>query len=255
MYLEDTGAGPCVLALHGLGGGAYFFRGFARQLQSSCRVLSVDLPGTGRSAAEGPPSIDNWVDRLGRLVDAHSAAPVVLLGHSLGTIVALHAYAAWPDRIKAVAFVGGLPRVRPPIHERLRARLAALEGGRDLAGWGPAVSPGVFSPATLAGQPELVALFERLFEAGSLQAYVASARVLLDADATHLVGAVRVPCLAVTGADDQYAPPDAVATFVQSLPHHARLEVIDACGHLPFLEQPDTFARVMDAFLRTVGTR
>jgi 3-oxoadipate enol-lactonase len=250
MHLEDAGAGPCVLALHGLGGGAYFFRGFARRLQASYRVLSVDLPGTGRSAAEGPPSIDTWVDRLGRVIDDQGAAPVVLLGHSMGTIVALHAYAAWPDRIRALAFAGGLPRVRPPIRERLSARLAALEGARDLAGWGSSVSPGVFSPATLAGQPELVALFERLFEAQSLDAYVASARVLLDADATPLVGTVRVPCLAVTGADDQYAPPDAVAAFVQGLPHHARLEVIAACGHLPFLEQPDAFARVMDAFLR-----
>lgn len=250
MYVEDAGAGPCVLALHGLGGGAYFFSGFARRLQAAYRVLSVDLPGTGRSAAEGPPSIDNWVDRLGRFVDEQGAAPVVLLGHSMGTIVALHAYAAWPDRIKGLAFVGGLPRVRPRIHERLSARLAALEGARDLAGWGSSVSPGVFSPATLAGQPELVALFERLFETGSLEAYIASTRVLLDADATHLVGSVRVPCLAVTGADDQYAPPEAVAAFVQSLPHHAPLEVIGACGHLPFLEQPDAFARVIDTFLR-----
>ena len=250
MYLEDAGAGPCVLALHGLGGGAYFFRGLARRLQPSYRVLSVDLPGTGRSAAEGPPSIDAWVDRLGRLVDEQGVAPVVLLGHSMGTIVALHAYAAWPDRIKALMFVGGVPRVRPPIRERLNARLAALEGARDLAGLGSSVSPGVFSPATLAGQPELVALFERVFEAQALDAYVACTRALLDADATHLVGSVRVPCLAATGADDQYAPPDAVAAFVGALAPHARLEVIEACGHLPFLEQPDAFARVVDTFLR-----
>jgi 3-oxoadipate enol-lactonase len=206
MHVEDAGTGPPVLALHGLGGGAYFFGGFARRLQPSYRVLSVDLPGTGRSRGDGPPSIDTWIDRLGRLIDDASAAPVVLLGHSLGTIVALHAYAAWPDRIKALVFAGGLPRVRPPIRERLSARLAALEGARDLTGWGSSVSPGVFSPATLAGQPELVALFERLFEAQPLDAYVAATRVLLDADATPLVGSVRVPCLAVTGADDQYAP-------------------------------------------------
>jgi pimeloyl-ACP methyl ester carboxylesterase len=107
MYVEDAGTGPCVLALHGLGGGAYFFRGFARRLQRSYRVLSVDLPGTGRSAAEGPPSIDSWVDRLGRLVDEQSAAPVVVLGHSMGTIVALHAYAAWRQ-----ARAGSLPTPR-----------------------------------------------------------------------------------------------------------------------------------------------
>lgn len=250
MHVEEAGAGPSVLALHGLGGGAWFFSGLARRLQTSSRILSVDLPGTGRSAADGPPSIAMWVDRLGRLLDQRRAAPVVLIGHSMGTIVALHAYAAWPDRIRGMVFAGGLPRVRPPIRERLTARLDALHGARDLAGWGPIVSPGIFSPATVAAQPELVALFERLFEAGSLDAYVASARVLLDADATPLVGSVRVPCLAVTGADDQYAPPETVAAFVHGLPHGAPLEVIEGCGHLPFLEQPREFAGVIDAFLR-----
>jgi len=61
---------------------------------------------------------------------------------------------------------------------------------------------------------------------------------------------VRVPCLAVTGSDDQYAPPDAVAAFIQGLRGGAPLEVISACGHLPFLEQPAAFAGVIDAFLR-----
>jgi pimeloyl-ACP methyl ester carboxylesterase len=250
MHVEDAGAGPSVLALHGLGGGAYFFGGLARRLQTSYRVLSVDLPGTGRSAAEGPLSIDAWVDRLGRLLEERDAAPAVLIGHSMGTIVALQAYAAWPDRIRGMVFVGGLPRVRPLIRERLTARLDALRGARDLAGWGPSVSPGVFSPATIPAQPELVALFERLFEAGSLDGYVACTRLLLVADAIPLVGSVRVPCLGVTGSDDQYAPPDAVAAFLRGLPGGAALEIIGACGHLPFLEQPAAFARVVDAFLR-----
>ena len=69
-------------------------------------------------------------------------------------------------------------------------------------------------------------------------------------DAGALVSSVRVPCLAVTGVDDQYAPPDAVAAFVQGLPQPAPVEVIEACGHLPFLEQPDAFARLVEAFLR-----
>ena len=44
MNVEDTGTGPAVLALHGLGGGAYFFRGLAERLQPGYRVVSVDLP-------------------------------------------------------------------------------------------------------------------------------------------------------------------------------------------------------------------
>ena len=42
------------------------------------------------------------------------------------------------------------------------------------------------------------------------------------------------------------------AAGLQGLPRPAALEVIEACGHLPFLEQPDAFARIVDTFLRSL---
>ena len=62
---------------------------------------------------------------------------------------------------------------------------------------------------------------------------------------------VAVPCLAITGEHDQYAPPAAVAAFIGKMPAQPRLEVIPECGHLPFLEQPDAFAAAVKAFLRS----
>jgi 3-oxoadipate enol-lactonase len=100
-------------------------------------------------------------------------------------------------------------------------------------------------------QPEVVAAFERHFEQQTVAAYVRCCRMLLDANAGAIVGTVGVPCLAITGEDDHYAPPGAVAEFLDHLPHPARLEVIAGCGHLPFLEQPAAFAAAVKAFLRT----
>jgi 3-oxoadipate enol-lactonase len=109
----------------------------------------------------------------------------------------------------------------------------------------------VFSPVTTRDYPEVVALFERLFETHSVDTYTRWCRLLLEADATAIVPTVTVPCLAITGADDQYAPPDAVAAFVERLPRAARVEVIPDCGHVPFLERPEAFAATVRAFLRT----
>lgn len=246
MNVEDLGTGPAVLAVHGLGGGAYFFRGLAERLQADYRVISVDLPVTPDNF-----SMETWVDDLGALVAERSPEPVVVLGHSMGTILALKAWAAWPDRIRGLIFVGGVPQVAPRIRERLTDRVRALEGARDLIGWGPQVSPGVFSPITFGSRPEVVAAFERLFEAQSVESYVRCCRILLEANAEAIVGTVSVPCIAITGEHDQYAPPAAVTEFLRDLPQPPRLEVLVDCGHLPFLEQPDTFAATVKSFLRT----
>jgi 3-oxoadipate enol-lactonase len=271
MRVEDRGEGPPVLAIPGLGGGAHFFGGFARRLQADYRVLSVDLPGTGERAdgasissgtAEGASfsprsvegasfSMDSWVADLGTLVAARVEGPIVLLGHSLGTIVALKAWQAWPERIRGLIFVGGLPEVRPAIRARLSQRLDELTGAPNLLGWGPKVSPANFSPKTMCEQPEMVALFERQFETQRVEAYTRTCRILLDSTASALVPTVTVPSLAITGADDQYAPPDLVSAFVDRLPNHAQVVVVPDCGHLPFLERPEAFASAVKAFLRS----
>jgi 3-oxoadipate enol-lactonase len=242
---HDSRPDPTVLAVHGLGGGAYFFRGLADRLEPDDRVVAVDLP------TSPDVSMKSWVDELGALAAKDIREPVVLLGHSMGTILALEAWAAWPEWIRGLIFVGGVPQVAPRIRERLGERLRALDGAPTLAGWGSKVSPGVFSPATFRDRPEVVAAFELLFETQEVDAYVRCCRILLGANAEAIVGTVTVPCLAITGEDDQYAPPDAVAAFLARIPGHPRLEIIPDCGHLPFLEQPEAFAAAVKSFLRT----
>jgi 3-oxoadipate enol-lactonase len=251
LHVVDAGAGPAVLAVHGLGGGAWFFAPLAELLRHRLRLLAVDLPGTGRSAGtSGPMSIDGWVAELGDLIDERVPASdqVVLLGHSMGTIVALQAWRAWPGRIRGLVLIGGLPRARPLIRDRLMERLAGLEHAGSLAGWGSKVSPGVFSPATFRANPKVVADFEAAFEAQPVDSYRRSIRVLLDADASGIAGTVTVPTLILSGADDQYAPPDLVHAFAAEFPAPPTVEILPDTGHVPFLEHPGRVAAAVAAF-------
>jgi 3-oxoadipate enol-lactonase len=249
IYFEDSGDGPPVLALHGIGGGAYFFRALAGRLAPQSRLLAVDLPGVGRStSAPQAFTLETWLSDLADFVTSHLGEPVVIVGHSLGTILALEAWRRWPAHVRAMAFIGGLPEVRPMIRGRLSVRLADIRTN-GLAGWGERAMAGVFANESLGRRAEVVGLYERLFETQPVDAYARCIEILLAANATDVVGTVSVPCLALTGADDQYAPPDLVAAFAEQLGGPRRTHVVTACGHLPFFEAPDELAAAMREFL------
>lgn len=252
VYFEETGSGPAILAVHGLGGGAWFFTGLARRLATGCRVIAVDLPGTGRSSTPpGEMSIDRWVKDLGELVDERIDGPLVLLGHSMGTIIALHAASVWPaERLRGLVFAGGLPEPLAHIKDRLAGRAEVLERA-GIEGTGAAVASANFSPAVLRSQPELAGLFERSLEAQDPVAYAHCCRILISASAEHLVDSVRVPALSISGTDDHYAPRDRVAGFVRRLPG-CRQELLENCGHFPFLEQPERFAALVRGFVNGI---
>lgn len=251
LWYEDTGTGPAVLALPGVGGGAYFFRGLADRLGGAFRIIAVDYPGVGLSAA-GPAgvSLDGWVADLDELVRVKAAGPLTILGHSLGTMVALAAWSRRPALIRSMIFVGGLPEVRPVIRAVLieRGRLIARDG---IAGWGRRVSPAVFSPRTIERQPEVVGLFERVFDTQPADGYVRSLQVLTSASLTGIVPSVTVPCCSINGAEDLYAPLEAVDLFLDTFPRRPAQVVLPGVAHLPFLEAPEDFAAAVRRFLET----
>ena len=257
IYFEEVGAGRPILALHGVGGSAHFFRGVADRLRAPYRVIAVDLPGTGRSLRPGADpvdtaralSLDGWMADLGALVRDHLQEPAVIVGHSLGTILALEAWRRFPESILALVFVGGLPVPRPTIRERLSERIAAIARDGGLSGYGPKVSPGNFSPAVMASRPEVVGLFERVFELQVPAAYIRSIEILLGASAVDVVPTVTVPVASISGIDDQYAPPENVREFLSLLPVRAETTLLPDVGHLPFFEAPEAFATALRDFL------
>lgn len=92
LYVEEYGAGrPLTLvALHGLGGGGYFFAGIGRSLASHVRSLCPDLPGSGFSRrGDRPITFDRFTDAVVQMIERKATAPVALMGHSMGTIIAL----------------------------------------------------------------------------------------------------------------------------------------------------------------------
>jgi 3-oxoadipate enol-lactonase len=192
------------------------------------------------------------VDAVLRIAERESG-PISLLGHSLGTIIALKAFAVAPHRMRSLVFVGGLPTVHAGMRSRLTARRIRIqEKGMDGIGWSAA--EGVFARATLEKQPEIAAQFARALEAVPAEEYLEVLDALLAADASHAVPAVAAPCMVLTGSEDAYAPPSESRRFLSALPGAVRGAEIQDCGHMPFLERPEAFTDEVSNFLALHAT-
>ncbi len=191
----------------------------------------------------------NWAVDVAEIIDGVIGEPVVIVGHSLGTILGLEVWRRRPDLVRAMVFVGGLPEVREPVRARLGERVVAIAAAGSMDGWGARVSPGIFGRRALEEKPELVGLFERLLEAHDPGHYIRNMNALLAASAADVVPTVTVPCLSISGTEDVYAPPDFVSAFIARLPLPCDQVLLDGVGHMPFFEAPDAFARALGAFL------
>jgi pimeloyl-ACP methyl ester carboxylesterase len=250
-FVRSWGAGPTLLCLHGLGGGAHFFSGIGPALADRWRVAAVDLPGSGFDRSHGAFSFDESAASIVEWIRRDGAGRVCLLGHSLGTIVALEVIRSAPELVSGFIAVGGLPEARPDARARIAARRDHV-CHHGLAGLGDGVASANMSRRTCRERPEIVGLFSRLFELQDASAYASMADALVRWTARPLPALESVPCLVVTGDEDAYAPPDAERAFAATLPAGTPVEILSDCGHLPFLERPDSctalLARTLDAW-------
>jgi 3-oxoadipate enol-lactonase len=262
VYIE-TWAGeeaPTLLCLHGLGGGTHFFGALGASLARAgqCRVIAIDQPGSGLTPLTGAFSFDAVADLVVALAEpvklargAHGGTqPLYLLGHSMGTILALEVIRRAPDLADGLIIVGGLPEPLPGARTRIRDRVDTIRQ-RGIAGIGAEVVAANFSRRSQAERPELTALFAKLFDRQDPLAYASTAGALAAWTARELPPLDRVPCLVITGEEDRYAPPDAIQAFARALPPPpgTRVEIMPDCGHLPFLEQPAAFTALVSSFL------
>ncbi len=250
---------PCVALVHGAMHDHSVWALQSRYLAHHGRaVLAVDLPGHGRSAGPALPSVEELADWLVALLAAAGVQRVALVGHSLGSLIALEAAArlAGSDvdiQPTQLALVGtAFPMtVSPALLATARdAPLRAI----DLVN--------AYSHATLAAKPSNPgpgtwlhganrALMRRL-----QAAYAAAGHGNLFehdfgvcdryAGALRAAARVRCPVRLVLGAKDGMTPPKAAGALAQAL----RADVVHLpAGHSLMAEAPDGVLNALKDFL------
>jgi pimeloyl-ACP methyl ester carboxylesterase len=248
----SRGAGDtAVVMLHGVGGGK---EAWSPQMEplAAAGYLAVawDAPGYGASPAIEPYDLAGIAHALERLLDALPARRCVLMGHSMGGMVAQEAVATFPDKIAGLvlsATSAAFGRADGTWQrEFLAQRLGPLDAGRTMADLAPALVGGMVAPdADPAGVRTATDVMSRV----PGETYRKALRAIVTFDGRAALPSIRVPTLAIAGARDATAPPAVMEKMAARIPG-AEYRVLAGCGHLANLERPAAFNEIVLAWLR-----
>jgi pimeloyl-ACP methyl ester carboxylesterase len=229
---------PAIVFLHGAGMDhsvwALLARFFAHHGYS---VLAPDLPGHGRSNGAPLSSIAALADWTAALIDAAGISGARLVGHSMGSLIALETAARFPAKITALALLATAAPMRVS-DDLLSAAKADDHAAVDMiAIWGEGFR------ATLGGC-ELPGAWmlggsERLLERarpGVIAADLSACNSYQDALAA--AGKIAVPSQVIQGSRDLMTPLKGGKAVAAAIPN-CRLTVIDGAGHMLMSERPN----------------
>jgi pimeloyl-ACP methyl ester carboxylesterase len=251
-YAGVPDAPPLVLLHGGLGNAALHWGRNVADLGRDFHVLAPDLPGFGRTAPLPRPSYPAYAAWVAAFCDAAgSRAGFTVVGNSMGAAIARVFAATYSQRVARLVLVdGGRPlAVDTPLRRILAIGplgdlLAGVLG--CLAGLDAAMSRYVSNPALLT--PPL-----RMGIRRGIRAYFrVQRRILLEPPVPASALEVRCPTLVIWGAQDGLGSPALGATLAAQT-GAGPVVVIDQAGHMPMLEQPAEFARVLRGFLAAPG--
>jgi pimeloyl-ACP methyl ester carboxylesterase len=253
----DPNGIPVVL-IHGSMGSLHMWEGWARELGSKARLISVDLPGHGLTGAwaRDEYTIEAYADFVEVLVDTLNLDRFVLVGHSMGGAVAWTFAATRPNRVSQLILVDAAGYPRSAGEAPLPIRLARTPLIGDIGIY--------FRPESLAWRslrevyadpamvtPERVRRYAELQRfPGNREATLQRVRLQEPLDPTPLKR-LDMPTLIIWGGKDRWVPTADAFRFQNDI-KGAELEVFELLGHNPMEEDPKATAAAVAAFLKPI---
>lgn len=247
IHVLDTGPkdGPAIVFGNSLGTTLALWDNLLPRLPAGCRVIRFDLRGHGGSSVPPAPyAMDDLVADAERVMDERQVRGAAFVGLSIGGMIAQGLAAKRPDLIRVAVFSNTAAKIGEP--KMWEGRIQSIrENG--LEGIADGVMERWFGEAFRA-TPEL-AYWRAMMLGIEAGGYIGCCAAIANADLTQSTSALRLPVLGIAGSADLATPPDLVRETVAAIPG-SRFEVIEDAGHLPCVEAPNEYARLVVDFLK-----
>ena len=258
-----AGEGPAVVLVHGLSNSVEFWQYNMAPLAAHHRVYALDLLGFGKSDKEiGQFSLSYAAAFMVDFLDAVGVEQTSLVGNSLGGVICAQTAAQYPERVGRLILVdpAGFGRELSPF-----LRVWSIPGVGNGVFWiyqrlFPRLKGRVFYNSGSIDEGWLAGAAEVLRSPGVRENAIKVARTGVSLRKGQrdelfrglhgLLGATSVPTLIIWGSRD-FVVPLAHAYAAQKLIPNSEVRIMERCGHLPQVERPEEFNRLVLDFLGT----
>lgn len=241
---------PCVLFLHGIGSNASYYRFQFAALSSQFRVVAWNAPGYWMSdnLKTENPNDDDYAKAVVDFTQALGLQKFILCGNSFGSVAAQAFAIRHPQRVARLILTGtgvGQQQVSPERREKFEARARRIRLGSYQ--YGDAGVDNLVGPqATAALRAMLVEVARGTQAAGMLRAVSFRLSSFYTPD---LASAMTMPVLLVQGSEDRVNPRQENADLLLPQLSNGRLVELPGIGHLPEVEAPNDFNRLLLDFV------
>ena len=267
LYVGIAGSGPALVLNDGIGCDGFAWKYLGPHLAATHRVIHWHYRGHGRSGAPVDASkihMAALAEDLVTVLDAVGEEQAVLMGHSMGTQVALEGYRLAPDRVRSMVLLcGSYGRVTRTFHGSavlenvLPTLIEAVQKHRGLARalWGRMPAGLAFRLARMSREIDALAIreedFRRYMEHVALvdpDLFLNMLRHAGEHSAEDLLPSITAPTLVIAAERDTFTPPSLAEHMAGQIPG-AGLLILPGASHAAPIEQPRVIAARIDAFL------
>ena len=255
------GEGINVVLLHGFGEDSTVWNSQIDFLQSYCRLIVPDLPGSGQSVFSNdenlqsvskhqPSSIEYYADQVRALLQHENITSCIMLGHSMGGYITLSIAENFPSLLKGFGLIHSSAFADTDEKKETRLRSIILMEDYGAQRFLKNTTPLLFGQRFKNESPEKInKLIENgnIFSKLTLQQYYTA--IMKRPDRTTVLKASDIPVLFVIGTEDIAAPLEDLLKQVH-LPKIAYIHILEQTGHMGMLEAPERMKIALLEFIK-----
>jgi len=268
IYYEINGEGPPLLLIPGLGTGGGYFKLSEPLLRKSCQTILVDPRGIGRSDKRDANFVaETWADDFAALLDHLGLKSAHILGSSHGGCMAMAMADRHPDKFRSLLLVGAFADLDRALATNFALRIKMVQKlglGEEIADHVALWTMRREFLDSPQGEAALNVLVTGV-KANSPERYAQLCRSILqwgrklpgqEKEPLWLerVSRFRMPTIVISGDSDHMIPSSFAKRIADRIPG-ARFVEIPQCGHIPFLERPDTVSELIAGFVKEQAAR